>query len=49
MMGDNVMPMLHVCRKCTPSDECSGCEWLAKLLRQEITLDKIAETRVKEE
>ena len=49
MMGDKVIPMIHVCRLCTPSDECSGCEWLAKLLRQEITLDKIADVRLEVE
>ena len=49
MMGDNVIPMIHVCRDCTPSDKCSQCEYLAKLLHQEVTLDKIAEIRLEVE
>ena len=46
MMGNNVTPMVHVCRDCTPSVRCSECEWLGKLLHQEVTLDKISENRL---
>ena len=48
MMGDNVTPMVHVCRDCAPSIRCSECEWLGKLLYQNVTLDKISENRADE-
>ena len=47
-MGDNVIPMKYVCRDCTPSSSCTKCEWLGKLLDQEIPLHEIAETRLEE-
>jgi len=48
MMGDNVTPMVHVCRDCVPSTKCSECQWLAKLLGQEVTLGQISESRADE-
>lgn len=50
MMRDtNVIPMVHVCRDCIPSIKCSECDWLGKLLHQEVTLGEISEVRLEDE
>jgi hypothetical protein len=43
MMNDKVLPMVHVCRDCTPTIKCSECVWLGKLLHQEVTLSQISD------